>query len=127
MYAIVSSSTTSSGGGTGGGGVGGSGRSSSSSTSRRTVRKLNDGKKDPGNNNNYNNISNHLSHYGPVTGLSTKLTSKSDTSDGFSISRGFARGTKGMVLTCGVDWTTKLWAPAYSDKPLLYLFSHSYN
>jgi dynein intermediate chain len=110
LYAIVSSSTTTSGGGR---------SSTSSSTSRRTVRKLNNSKKDPGNSDLY--------HYGPVTGLSTRVTSNSNKTDGVSLSRGFARGAKGMVLTCGVDWTTKLWAPAYSDKPLLSLLSHSYD
>lgn len=69
----------------------------------------------------------NLSHYGPVTGLSTKVASQSDDSNGVSLSKGFARGTKGMVLTCGVDWTTKLWSPAHSDKPLLNLLSHSYD
>ena len=109
MYAIIPSSTT----------AGGGRSSSSSSTSRRTVRKFNDGKKDSENDD--------LGHFGPVTGLSTKVTSKSDNRSGVSLSRGFARGAQGMILTCGVDWTTKLWAPAYSDKPLLSLLSHSYD
>jgi dynein intermediate chain len=43
------------------------------------------------------------------------------------LSKGFARGAHGLVLSCGVDWTTKLWAPAYADKPLLNLLSHSYD
>ncbi len=114
MYAIVPSSTTTTSTTTTAGGS-----RSSSSNSRRTVRKLNDGKKDP--------AINDFSHYGPVTGLSTKVTSKVDKDGGVSLTRGFARGTRGMVLTCGVDWTTKLWAPAYSDKPLLNLLSHSYD
>lgn len=106
MYAIVSSSS-------------GTRSSSSTSTSRRSIRKIYGGTKQPGDNN--------MGHYGPLTGLSTKVTSKVDDVNGISLSKGFACGTKGMVLTCGVDWTTKLWAPAYSDKPLLNLLSHSYD
>jgi len=105
IYGIVSSSTS-------------GGRSSSS---RRTVRKLKDATADA-----QQQQTNDFNHYGPVSGISTKLISKSD-SDGISLSRGFARGAKGLVLTCGVDWTTKLWAPAYTDKPLLNFLSHSYD
>jgi len=72
-------------------------------------------------------------HFGMVTGLSTKKTSmlpkagSGSGSGGVSLSRGFVRGANGLALSCGVDWTTKLWAPAYSDKPLMNLLSHSYD
>ena len=108
MYAITSSSSSTSGRG-----------NTSSSSSRRSIRKLNSGSRDPG--------SNDLGHYGPVTGLSAKVMSKANDASSVSISKGFARGTKGMALTCGVDWTTKLWGPAYSEKPLLSFLSHSYD
>ena len=67
-------------------------------------------------------------HFGMVTGLSTKTMPKSGSDeDGVGLSRGFVRGAKGLALSCGIDWTTKLWAPAYSDKPLMNLLSHSYD
>lgn len=64
-------------------------------------------------------------HYGNVTGLSTKRSQKTETN--VSMSKGFLRSADGLFLTCGVDWTTKLWAPAYTDKPLLEFLSHSYD
>jgi dynein intermediate chain len=64
-------------------------------------------------------------HYGNVTSIATKPALKTDSS--VALSKGFARGAHGLVLSCGVDWTTKLWAPAYADKPLLNLLSHSYD
>jgi WD domain, G-beta repeat. len=71
------------------------------------------------------NQSDSPGHYGNVTGLSTKHILKGDNTVG--ISKGFPRGINGLFLSCGVDWTTKLWAPAYSDKPLLNFLSHSYD
>eukprot|EP00568_Trieres_chinensis_P005888 CAMPEP_0183296076 /NCGR_PEP_ID=MMETSP0160_2-20130417/3792_1 /TAXON_ID=2839 ORGANISM="Odontella Sinensis, Strain Grunow 1884" /NCGR_SAMPLE_ID=MMETSP0160_2 /ASSEMBLY_ACC=CAM_ASM_000250 /LENGTH=179 /DNA_ID=CAMNT_0025457651 /DNA_START=1 /DNA_END=540 /DNA_ORIENTATION=- len=66
-----------------------------------------------------------------VTGVSTKIAASHSaggtTTPGGQISRGFLRGARGLVLTCGVDWTTRLWAPAHSDAPLLTLPSHSYD
>lgn len=121
MYAIISSSVTNTGGsGSRTSSTSGGSATSSSSSSRRTIRKLTSTQQQVGNDA-------FIGHYGPVTGLSTQLTSKVDGGSGISLSRGFARGSRGMVLTCGVDWTTKLWAPAYSEKPLLNLLSHSYD
>jgi len=72
-------------------------------------------------------------HYGMVTGLSTKSSSmlqrkgSGGANVGVSLARGFVTGANGLALSCGVDWTTKLWAPAYTDKPLMNLLSHSYD
>jgi len=101
MHCIVSSSSA-------------SGRSS---TARRTSRKLRDDEDEL----------TELRHFGMVTGLSTRTMSKTGSSNSVSLSRGFVRGASGLVLSCGIDWTTKLWAPAYSDKPLMNLLSHSYD
>ena len=69
------------------------------------------------------------SHFGNVTGLATKVMPKGlvDGDDRVPLSRGYVRGVHGLVLSCGIDWTTKLWAPAYTDKPILTLLSHSYD
>lgn len=63
-------------------------------------------------------------HYGMISSVSTK-TLKSSTRAG--LTKGFLRGSGGLFLTAGVDWTVKLWGPAYTDKPLLSLVSHSYD
>lgn len=89
---------------------------STSSSSKRTIVKLNSDAKDG---------IDSSGHYGNVTGLSTKPPLKKDSSVG--ISKGFARGAHGLVLSSGVDWQTILWAPAYTDKPLLNFLSHSYD
>lgn len=67
----------------------------------------------------------NLGHYGMVTALSTPKVKK----DGLSgqSKGGFLRGMAGMVLSSGVDWTVKLWAPAYRDTPLTSWVSHSYD
>lgn len=98
-------------------GTGGSGGRPSSS--RRAVRKLDVGDNDGAGG----------GHFGMVTAVSTKVPSPKAASGGGSraMSRGFLRGSAGMVLTSGVDWTTKLWAPAYTDKPILSFLSHSYD
>jgi len=83
--------------------------------SRRPVRTLDTG----------DDISN-CGHFGMVTSVATKTLSKKDAGR-VGLSKGFLRGSGGLVLTSGIDWTTKLWAPAYSDKPLLSLVSHSYD
>jgi len=77
--------------------------------SRRQVRKLECGEK---------------GHFGMVTSVATKNL-KSAARAG--LSRGFLRGSGGLFLSSGVDWTVKLWAPAYTDKALLSLVSHSYD
>jgi len=63
-------------------------------------------------------------HFGMVTSVATKSL-KSAARAGFS--KGFLRGSGGLFLSAGVDWTVKLWAPAYTDKSLLSLVSHSYD
>lgn len=80
------------------------------STSRRVVKKLN------------KDSDNH--HFGMITAVSTKPPAKTARS---VVRRGFLGGSPGLVLTCGVDWTTKLWAPAHSDEPVLSFLSHSYD
>ena len=70
------------------------------------------------------------SHFGMVTSISTKDDSVGGQGPGAAaagLTKGFLRGVGGLVLTCGVDWTVKLWAPAYKDTPLLSLVSHSYD
>lgn len=78
--------------------------------SRRQVRKLDYGAKE--------------GHFGMVSSLSSK-TAKSAARAG--LSKGFLRGSGGLFLSSGVDWTVKMWAPAYTDKPILSLVSHSYD
>ena len=92
--------------------------SGGSRSSKRSIVKIYDSEKD----------TESLGHYGNVTGLATKPALKTDKDNNtVGFSKGFARGAHGLVLSCGVDWTTKLWAPAYSEKPLLNLLSHSYD
>jgi len=76
-----------------------------------------------------------MGHYGMITSVSTRpimpasnnsprLSNKETTS---SSTKGFLRGAGGLMVTTGVDWSTKLWAPAYTDKPLLSFLSNSYD
>jgi len=78
--------------------------------SKRKVAKL-----EPGND---------TGHFGMISALSTK-TLKASARAG--LTKGFLRGSGGLFLSAGVDWTVKLWGPAYTDKPLLSLVSHSYD
>ena len=69
-------------------------------------------------------------HYGLVTSLAAKSAVKQGSrgaATGTALSKGFVRGIPGLMLSTGVDWTVKLWAPAYSDRPLFSLVSHSYD
>lgn len=66
-------------------------------------------------------------HYGMITSLSTQVLKKGAASRVAAQSKGFLRGCGGLVLSCGVDWTVKLWAPAYSETPLLSMVNHSYD
>jgi len=94
--------------------------SSSTSSSRRVARKLDvSGTTATG----------CSSHFGMVTSISTKSIPTTNASASFHkfMSRGFLRGSAGLVLTSGVDWTCKLWAPAYQDRPLLSFTSSSYD
>ena len=86
-----------------------------SSSSRRAVKKFNGGHSD------------NDGHFGMITGISTKVLPRQFGSHHHSVAHGFLRGSTGLVLTCGVDWTTKLWAPAYKDEPILSFFSPSYD
>jgi dynein intermediate chain len=97
MYTIQSNQSTLGGGGSG-------------QRSKRKVAKLEPGKED--------------AHFGMITALSTK-TLKASARAG--LTKGFLRGSGGLFLSTGVDWTVKLWGPAYTDKPLLSLVSHSYD
>eukprot|EP00549_Striatella_unipunctata_P018874 CAMPEP_0118689228 /NCGR_PEP_ID=MMETSP0800-20121206/9369_1 /TAXON_ID=210618 ORGANISM="Striatella unipunctata, Strain CCMP2910" /NCGR_SAMPLE_ID=MMETSP0800 /ASSEMBLY_ACC=CAM_ASM_000638 /LENGTH=629 /DNA_ID=CAMNT_0006586595 /DNA_START=57 /DNA_END=1947 /DNA_ORIENTATION=+ len=63
-------------------------------------------------------------HFGTITGISSKRFARSSS---HQMSKGFLRGGDGLVLTCGVDWTTKLWAPAYTEKPVMSLLSNTYD
>mmetsp|Transcript_20620 Transcript_20620/g.25498 ORF Transcript_20620/g.25498 Transcript_20620/m.25498 type:complete len:723 (+) Transcript_20620:83-2251(+) len=85
---------------------------SSRGQSRRVVRPWEDG------------------HFGPVTGIAVRSSGKCswDTKKDRGMQRGFLTGSAGLVLTCGVDWTTKLWAPAYGvEKPILNFLNPSYD
>eukprot|EP00986_Skeletonema_menzelii_P009229 scaffold4151_cov137-Skeletonema_menzelii.AAC.1 len=78
-------------------------------------------------------------HYGMVTAVaarpaiasnvnsrsSMKETTSSTTSS--SMAKGFLRGAGGLLVTTGVDWSTKLWAPGYTDAPLMSFLSNSYD
>mmetsp|Transcript_28584 Transcript_28584/g.57109 ORF Transcript_28584/g.57109 Transcript_28584/m.57109 type:complete len:266 (+) Transcript_28584:3-800(+) len=81
-----------------------------------------------------------MGHFGMVTAVATRssamnagnsprLSNKEATSSGLGggSSRGFLRGVGGLVVTTGVDWSTKIWAPAYSNVPLLSYLSNSYD
>eukprot|EP00934_Nitzschia_sp_Nitz4_P008208 Nitzschia sp. Nitz4//scaffold171_size48012//34075//36159//NITZ4_007130-RA/size48012-augustus-gene-0.23-mRNA-1//1//CDS//3329538716//8198//frame0 len=63
-------------------------------------------------------------HFGMISAVSTKALKSSARA---GLTKGFLRGSGGLFLTAGVDWTVKLWGPAYTDKPLLSLVSHSYD
>ena len=69
----------------------------------------------------------NVGHYGMVTAISTKKLKPNAQSRAAGLARGFLRGSGGLVLSAGVDWTVKLWAPAYRDSPLTSLVSHSYD
>lgn len=66
-------------------------------------------------------------HYGLITSLSAKTLKKGATTRAAGITRGYLRGSGGLTLSAGVDWTVKLWAPAYADRPLVSFVSHSYD
>jgi len=87
------------------------------STTRRQVRKLDTTTDESG----------LVGHYGMVTSLSAKTLKKGSASRTAGLSKGFLRGSGGLVLSSGVDWPVKLWAPAYGDAPLLSTVSHSYD
>jgi dynein intermediate chain len=63
-------------------------------------------------------------HFGMVTAIATKSKGQAGRA---GLAKGFLRGSGGLILSSGVDWTVKLWAPAYTDKPLVSLVSHSYD
>lgn len=70
-------------------------------------------------------------HFGVVTSVAARPyinnsnTPRSTTSGGTF--KGFLQGAGGLVVTTGVDWSTKVWAPAYTDKPLVSFLSNSYD
>lgn len=69
----------------------------------------------------------NLGHFGMVTSISTKTLKKGAATRVAALSKGFLRGSGGLTLSCSVDWTVKLWAPAYNEAPLLNMVSHSYD
>jgi dynein intermediate chain len=69
----------------------------------------------------------NFGHFGMVTSISTKTLKKGANSRAAGLSKGFLRGSGGLFLSSGVDWTVKLWSPAYGEKPLISLVSHSYD
>ena len=75
----------------------------------------------------------NLGHYGMVTSISAKNAMKQTNASpqprtaNLGFSKGFLRGSGGLLVSSGVDWTVKLWAPAYHDKPLMSWLSHSYD
>jgi len=97
--------------------------------SRRTVRKFETSKQSNASGAGGNNGGGEgavAGHFGVVTAVATKHHKKGMLGN-HAMSRGFLRGSAGLVLTCGVDWTTKLWAPAYTDQPLISFLSSSYD
>jgi dynein intermediate chain len=82
---------------------------------------------------------NESGHYGMVTAVAarpaivnngnTRSSMKESTSSMAvgGMSKGFLRGAGGLLITTGVDWSTKLWAPGYSDAPLMSFLSNSYD
>ena len=77
-----------------------------------------------------------MGHYGMVTGVAarnevpairTPRGVGTATTMPIITSKGFSRGLGGLVITTGVDWSTKLWAPAHRDGPLTSFLSNSYD
>ncbi|KAL7538736.1 hypothetical protein ACHAWF_006200, partial [Thalassiosira exigua] len=72
-------------------------------------------------------------HYGMVTAVAVRPPIASSHSPRGEVatggsSRGFPRGAAGLMVTTGVDWSTKLWAPAYGcERPLTSFLSGSYD
>ncbi len=73
-------------------------------------------------------------HYGVVTGIAARNVVPAlrtprvgqTTIPSAASSKGFSRGLGGLVVTTGVDWSTKLWAPAHRDAPLTSFLNNSY-
>ncbi len=71
-----------------------------------------------------------MGHFGMVTSVSTRPvipTHGTPRKGTTTSSKGFVRGVGGLMITTGVDWSTKLWAPAYYDRPLMSFLSNSYD
>jgi dynein intermediate chain len=72
-----------------------------------------------------------IGHFGMVTSVAARPIINSSNSPRLSSSegifKGFLKGVGGLVVTTGVDWSTKLWAPAYKDRPLMSFLSNSYD
>jgi dynein intermediate chain len=87
---------------------------SAASSSRKLVRKLVADENNSMNSNYSTNSGVASHHFGMVTSLSAKIFKGSASAAAYSrTSTGLLRGSGGLVLSTGVDWTTKLWAPAY--------------
>jgi hypothetical protein len=74
-----------------------------------------------------------IGHFGMVTSVATRPaipthgTPRGVNKATATSSKGFVRGAGGLMVTTGVDWSTKLWAPAYCDRPLMSFLSNSYD
>lgn len=71
-----------------------------------------------------------VGHYGLVTSVAARPYMNSNSNKSLPSGgtfKGFLQGAGGLVVTTGVDWSTKLWAPAYTDKPLMSFLSNSYD
>lgn len=105
LFTVTSSSTT-------------SGNKKKTSLRRKQARKL----EATGTTEDGANVSSN-GHFGMVTAVAARPRIHAST----GLAKGFCRGSAGLVLTTGVDWTTQLWAPAYKDTPLFSWTSHSYD
>jgi len=139
MHAIFASS-----GRDGGGGGGGAGGGASSKRVVRTIhpggifgsQSLDDVTPLEGD---VNDEALDSGHYGMVTAVAARpaianntntrssMKETTTTTSSSDMSKGFLRGAGGLIVTTGVDWSTKLWAPGYTDAPLMSFLSNSYD
>jgi len=63
-------------------------------------------------------------HFGPVTGLDVH---RSGSAANPATSRGFSVGSDGLVVSCGIDWSTRVYAPWVKDEPVFSVVSDSYD
>ena len=108
-----------------------------SSSLKRFVRTLHGGVEgaaligDDPSNMDANDIDFDRGHFGMVTSVAARPSINNSTaprsSSSGGIFKGFSKGAGGLIVTTGVDWSTKLWAPAYTDKPLMSFLSNSYD
>ena len=75
------------------------------------------------------NIAMGNGHYGMVTSVAARppILGSGTPRSSSGVFKGFLEGVGGLVVTTGVDWSTKLWAPAYTDEPLMSFLNNSYD